>query len=201
MGATKVRLALVLAVLVTVVVLFATLPVTDYLISSSDWLQSQGFTGVVVVILTEALWITVCLPSTPIELLIGSTYGFGWGFVIDCIGKTSGCVCSFGIGRTVGREPVSHWLERSYSGRGHRLLKALSLIIATQGWRIVLPFRFAYIPMAIKNYGLSVCTLDWFTFTWTMLVSGTVMSATLVYTGSTARNLVELLKDGRGDTV
>ena len=196
---SKIRLALAFTALVLLVVLFYELPVTAWLIAASDWLKSQGVQGAIVVCLAEVIWIALCLPSTPIELLIGSTYGFGWGYVVDSIGKSTGCMCAFAIGRSVGREPVSRWLERSYAsggGRAHRLLRALDVAIATQGWRIVLPFQLAYVPIALKNYGLSVCELRWQTFAWTMLLAEAPMTAAAVYAGSTARSLMDLLDPG-----
>ena len=188
------RLACLLALVGAAVTTFMYVPVTEWLVALSRWLSAQGADGAIVLCAVEVVWIVLCLPSTPLEMLIGSTYGFGVGFVIDTVGKSTGCMCAFVLGRRVGRGPVAEWLAKTQGGRAVQLLRALDVAIATQGWRIVLPFQLAWVPIALKNYGLSLCNISTRTFGWTMLVAELPMTAAVVYAGSTARSLVDLLE-------
>jgi uncharacterized membrane protein YdjX (TVP38/TMEM64 family) len=188
------RLACLALVVIALAVFALHFPITEWLLQLSQWLRGQRAGGAVVLCAVEIAWIVLCLPSTPLELLIGSTYGFAAGFVVDTVGKSLGCMGAFALGRHIGRGPVASWLAKTQGGRAVQLLRALDVAIATQGWRIVLPFQAAWLPIALKNYGLSLCNLPARTFAWTMLVAELPMTALVVYAGSTARSLADLLE-------
>ena len=190
------RIAVGLLCLAALVVLFWLLPIAEWLVSVSVWLKTRGAGGAALVTLLYAPWLVVCLPSTPVELLIGSTYGFGWGVLMATIGKPAGCNASFALGRGAARGWVSSWLSRQQGGRVSRTLRALDVAIAAQGWRIVLPFQFAFVPVALKNYGLSICDCEWRVFAWTNFVAEFPSTLVFVYAGSAARNLADALEGG-----
>ena len=78
-----------------------------------------------------------------------------------------------------------------------RTLRALDRAVGQQGWRIVLPFQLAFIPVSLKNYGLSMvpgCSGD--LFAWTNFVAELPMTIVFVYAGSAARNLADVLSGG-----
>eukprot|EP00937_MAST-01D_sp_MAST-1D-sp2_P008091 g8091.t1 len=187
-------LAVALALLAVVL---SQLPVADALTSTSRWLKAQGAAGDVVVVLIFALWIVAFLPSSPYELVIAAMYGLGHALVLITAGKLMGCVAAFLLGRSCGRERVERWIaRRDRRGSGSDgtsaadILRALEAAVAARGWRLVLPFQFAYLPIAIKNYGLAVCSdVSLWLFTWTLLVGeapGTVATALVGESAGTA---------------
>ena len=51
------------------------------------------------------------IPSLPIDLAAGATYGPFWGAVYVLIGAEVGAIISFLIGRALGRDVLSRWLK------------------------------------------------------------------------------------------
>jgi len=52
------------------------------------------------------------IPSLPIDLAAGAAYGPFWGAIYVLIGAELGAIISFLIGRALGRDVVSRWLNR-----------------------------------------------------------------------------------------
>ncbi len=52
------------------------------------------------------------IPSLPLDLAAGATYGPFWGAVYVLIGAELGAIISFLIGRALGRDVLSRWLKR-----------------------------------------------------------------------------------------
>jgi uncharacterized membrane protein YdjX (TVP38/TMEM64 family) len=140
----------------TAVVLMLTLPVNDYLSNASDWIAAKGFVGGLVYFLVFSLWLIVCLPATPLQLVAGFTFNFGWGYVISLLASIVGASTSFAIGRAAGADMVRTWMLSCKCRRGLKLIDAIELAVEQQGWRIILLMQFAYIPAGVKNYGFTL---------------------------------------------
>ena len=50
-------------------------------------------------VLLVSVWIVCCVPSSPIEMLLGYVYGLLPGFILVYLGKVLGCGASYYIGR------------------------------------------------------------------------------------------------------
>jgi|EP01049_Picozoa_sp_SAG25_P003101 uncharacterized membrane protein YdjX (TVP38/TMEM64 family) len=51
---------------------------------------------------TFTLFLVLCAPSTPFELVAGFVYPFGWALVLNFVGKWAGSVACFLLGRRFG---------------------------------------------------------------------------------------------------
>jgi membrane protein YqaA with SNARE-associated domain len=202
--------------------LFKNLPMLDYLISASGWFETQGAAGAVLFVLGLMAWIVLFLPSTPVELLCAFTYGFWWSLPLNTLGKVCGGTSAFVLGRRLGGARV----QRRFAGV--RLLRALERAIArgggagttggagggaaaggsgggagsttpSSGRFVVLLIQCAFVPMWVKNYGLSVIrAVSAPLFAGTCFLAGFPFTVALGYVGSTARDLIGVLR-GEGE--
>lgn len=169
--------------------LFKYLPMLDYLVSTSDWVRTRGAAGAALFVCAMVTWIVLFLPSTPLELLCSFTYGFWWSLLLNTLGKVGGGTASFLVGRRLGHERVQERFAKV------RLLRAMEAAIARQGWFVVLLMQSAFVPMWVKNYGLSViAAINTRTFALTCFLAGFPYTVALGYVGSTARNLIGVLR-------
>jgi uncharacterized membrane protein YdjX (TVP38/TMEM64 family) len=91
------------------------------------------------------------LPTSFFEMAVGYSFGFHRALMITWVAKSIGGVLSFMLGRTLLRDHVSKLLQES------PLARALTTTINDKSLIIITLVRVAYIPMAVKNYGLSIC--------------------------------------------
>lgn len=91
----------------------------------------------------------VCIPLTPFEILTGFCFGIPLGIVLDICGRILGAVLSFLIARFL----ASRGLD-CRNVTGHAVLKGVGRAVEDQGFRFLVLFNLAYVPVAVKNYGL-----------------------------------------------
>jgi len=91
----------------------------------------------------------VCIPLTPFEILTGFCFGIPLGIVLDIFGRIVGAMLSFLIARALS----SHGLDCRHI-TGNAVLKGVGRAVDEQGFRFLVLFNLAYVPVAVKNYGL-----------------------------------------------
>ncbi|KAF0718941.1 Aste57867_1375 [Aphanomyces stellatus] len=164
-----------------------------------EWVRANKIVGGVVYIIVFASCIVACLPATMFELAAGYLFGFAWGWVLATTGKTLGSVVSFALGRYY----LQGWVHKMMS-RGPPIFRALAQLISKNElkWKIVILTRIAWMPIAIKNYGLSVLPVSFALFFWPMLIVGAVFTAISVYLGQTITHMSHLVAgDSGGSTL
>eukprot|EP00668_Euglena_longa_P003344 GGOE01003917.1.p1 GENE.GGOE01003917.1~~GGOE01003917.1.p1 ORF type:complete len:276 (+),score=74.96 GGOE01003917.1:39-830(+) len=97
------------------------------------------------------LWAVCLLPTSVFEMAVGYSFGFQRAVFITWAGKTTGGIVAFVLGRTLLRDSTSALMQ------SHPLARALKAEMTDKMLMLVFLVRVAYIPMAVKNYGLSVC--------------------------------------------
>ena len=95
------------------------------------------------------LWVLCMLPTTGFELMLGFTYGVGWGFAVSLIAKSTGSIIMFLVARRFLKERATNMVAK------HRVLNRLHAAAGANGFKVALMVRLAYIPLAVKNIGLS----------------------------------------------
>lgn len=133
------------------------------------------------------VWILSFLPLTPLEVSLGFLFGFKMGYVVVFLGKVLGCSASFGLGRTLARD----WAQKQFGK--HELLRAIDLAVAKKPYKICFIVRLAYIPIALKNWGLAVVSVSPANFFVSLFVVELFNSSILVTVGSTAKDLGALI--------
>merc|ERR1711920_848711 len=139
-------------------------------------------------VIVVALWIISFVPLTPLELTLGYLFGVGPSYVVVYLGKVLGCSAAFVLGRTVCRDWAHTQLGR------HELLQAIALAVSERPFRICVIVRLAYIPIALKNYGLAVLPVRTSDYVGSLIAVEFVMSLVLVTVGSTAKDLGAMLR-------
>ncbi|ETV66904.1 hypothetical protein, variant 1 [Aphanomyces astaci] len=117
------------------------------------WVQNHPVVGGGAYVVVFAMAVVACLPASVFELAAGYIFGFGWGWVIAASGKTLGSVISFALGRYY----LQGWVHKMLR-RGPPLFRALAQLTSRNElkWKIVILTRIAWMPIGIKNYGLSI---------------------------------------------
>ena len=195
--ARRVGCLLATLVVAAMFIVFRTNSLPSVLLRASVWLRSAGITGAILVCASFSVWIILCVPSTPFELAVASVYGFRLGCAVVAVGKVLGCISAFHIGRRLGLRYVSRWLEgaQGESISAASLVRALDTAVRVKGWRIILPLQLAYVPIAVKNYGLSLCSgVSSWLFFWTFVLGEMPATVATVYAGSTMPDVLQLLR-------
>lgn len=124
----------------------------------------------------------VCLPITPIEIFTGFCFGVRLGLVVDLIARLSGATLSFNIARLL-----------LYAGvdfapmNGQAVLQGVGRAVQEHGLRFLVLFNLAYVPVAIKNYGLGfVPEVPITKFLLAILITEVPMGTIWSYAGSVA---------------
>lgn len=164
--------------------------VREVVIRASDREPAAVAVGLVVCI---ALFITVLIPSTPIELVVAYIYGLGRGFALVYTGKVIGCLASYVLGRSGCRGLRARILKR------HRLLRALALAVNREPWRICLLARAAYIPIAIKNYGFAALSAPPLPYVVTLLLVEMYNTFEMVFIGVSVQRVGDVAAESDGD--
>lgn len=143
-------LIVILGVLIVLdVVLGLHAQVLSALISSLAFFGTKSLEACLVYVSIYVLVSLICLPLTPFEIFTGFCFGFPFGILLDMVGRMSGAAISFGIARALARKGLDCPFLK-----GHAVLRGIGQAVEEQGLRFLLLFNLAYVPVAVKNYGL-----------------------------------------------
>jgi len=181
-----------LCLLVAIILLaFSTLEVKPLLhsliLTAQEWKVEQPLATAVFSVLLVVAWILSFLPLTALEVSIGFLFGVRVGYIVVYLGKVIGCMLSFVLGRTVAHD----WAQRQFGK--HELLRAVDLAVAREPYKFCFIVRLAYIPIALKNFGLAVLSVEAQVFMASLVSVELFNSAVLVTVGSTAKDLGDLI--------
>ena len=138
-------------------------------------------------IIFVGLWVAACLPITLLEVAPGAIFGFRWGMICAICGKNLGNYICFVVGRFLARDYV-----RSVMLRKYRVLRAIDRMLARDGFKVVLMVRLAYLPMPLKNYGLSVLDVSFIHYAAAALLTGLPFAVMWVTIGTKIANVQDL---------
>jgi len=116
--------------------------------------EHQGNTGLVIYIIAFALWEGLGLTTAPIESMAGMVFGFRRAIVPNFVGKFSGALLAFGIGRVFLYDRVKAKL------RDNEVMGLVEQSIQEKPVRMTLLMRFFPFPELVKNLALAVMPLS-----------------------------------------
>ena len=122
-----------------------------------EWLRDKGSLGMLIYLLSFTLYLVVCGPSTPLELVGGFVYPLAWAVLLNGLAKLCGSVLCFLIARRFGacaRQLMSGGSGAAAGGSLPPALKLIDSMLVTHEFRALLLFRFAVLPFSVENYGL-----------------------------------------------
>lgn len=165
---------------------------TSVMHSVLEWFQHHRDLGAWVFLPFEAVWVIILLPTTPIELACGFIFGWKLGFVLDFVGKLTGCIIAF----SAGRQCKGRVTRAEVLGESVRIVHALDQVFVAdprRGTRLLLLLQLAFLPVALKNYGLALTSVPTWVFAWTTAVGEVPGTLALVYSGASASKLIDTL--------
>lgn len=166
----KVIIPVFISALVAILVLkrndIAAFNLREELATRLDTLASLGTPGIVIYTVAFMLWELTVGVTTPVETAAGMAFGLKNGIMANAIGKTSGAVLAFLIGRYVLKGFVQKTLE------GNELMELVQDSIAKNPIRVALIWRFSFLPEQIKNFGLAVLPVKTWQFISAVLMHG-----------------------------
>lgn len=148
---TAVTIAIALAAIVALVLLFRALPVADWLTRFQGWVHDLGFAGYILYALVYAACCVLFVPASILTLGAGALYGLRTGVGVVLVGATLGATLSFLLARTLLRRRIEAMTE------GNARFRALDRAIGKEGAKIVFLVRLAPIfPFTYINYAFGL---------------------------------------------
>ena len=146
-----VKIAVALAFVAGIALLYHFLPIRDWLESFKTYVQTLGPAGYVLYVAAYVVCCVFLIPAIALTLGAGAIYGVVTGTIIVVIGATLGATAAFLLARTVLRQRV----ERMTSSNAK--FRALDGAIAHEGAKIVFLVRLAPIfPFTWSNYAFGL---------------------------------------------
>lgn len=141
-----------------------------------------------------SVWVVLCLPTSPIELLPGFLFGLRLGAACSVLGKLLGSALAMGLGRYVFKAPTERYIYSRFPK-----IRKLGVAVEREGFPLLLFIRGMWAPIAFKNYGLAVTNVS----IPMVLLAGTITSVphslAFAYMGTKLGSLVDV--KGRDQSV
>jgi len=131
-----------------------------------DALASLGTPGLIFYTFFFMLWEITFGMTTPVETAAGMAFGLKNGIIANAIGKTSGALCAFLLGRSVLSDYSTKKLE------GNEFMDLVRDSITKNPIRVALIWRFSFLPEFVKNFGLAVLPVKTWQFFTAVLLHG-----------------------------
>ena len=146
----------------------------QFLNQNLEKLSSLGPLGLALYALGLLLWEMTIGVTTPVETAAGMAFGFTRGAIANGIGKMSGALLAFALGRFILRDFVLSKLQ------GNEYLDLIERSIQKGPIRVALIWRLSPLPEFIKNFGLAVLPLKMSHFAIAVVLHG--LPFTLLWT-------------------
>mmetsp|Transcript_10249 Transcript_10249/g.15403 ORF Transcript_10249/g.15403 Transcript_10249/m.15403 type:complete len:196 (+) Transcript_10249:1083-1670(+) len=150
----------------------------------------MGTKGIVLYVFAFMAWELIVGVTTPVETAAGMAFGMKNGVIANAIGKTSGAILAFLLGRFVLRDYVTMKLK------DNEYMDLVKDSIAKRPVRVALVWRFSPLPEQIKNFGLAILPVKTWQFTVAVLSHGFPFTLLWTFMGNEMGLLVKGLVDG-----
>jgi len=124
-------------------------PLSAWVMSTRDWFQSAGTTGMLIFLAALVALIVIGVPETPFAMLAGAAYGFGWGALVFCAGGFIGALLCFALARGFLKPRLRAFVH------ARRELLAIETAIVHRGLKFVLLARLLPINGTLLSYALA----------------------------------------------
>lgn len=173
-----------LLVIGSLVIVFTTFPIAEWLKTQLDEIKNLGFTGYIWFILLYIVATVAGFPASILTLGAGAVFGILTGSILVVIGATLGATSAFLVGRYLARSVVSKRVE------GNARFRAVDEAVGREGFKIVLLTRLSPVfPFVLLNYAYGITKVklsDYFIASLIGMIPGTVL---FVYLGSLATSI------------
>ncbi|MEW6271109.1 MAG: TVP38/TMEM64 family protein [Thermodesulfobacteriota bacterium] len=171
----------VLLVVAVLALLFATLPVADWLRQFQGWVRGLGPSGYLLYAVVYAACVVLFVPASILTLGAGAIYGVTVGVGVVLAGATVGATLAFLLARTLLRARVERMTE------GNARFRALDRAIAKEGAKIVFLVRLAPVfPFTYINYAFGLTGVPTGSYVLASVIGMIPGTFAYVYLGSAA---------------
>jgi len=174
--------------LTTAVLLLSLLPVHQYLVATSSWVESHLVLGTLAFVLVFWVAVPLCLPSTALEMVAGSLFGVPHGLLVITVGKTGGSTLAFLLGRSMGKEVIGGYLRTKFP-----TFRAFSEVLNSPSWKPVLLYQLSSIPNVVKIYSLAITQVSVARFAVSSAVGNVPHAVLWAYIGEQATDIAAIL--------
>jgi uncharacterized membrane protein YdjX (TVP38/TMEM64 family) len=152
------------------------------------FIQKQGIMGNFYYVIILTIGTVICIPTTFLELASGFIFGFWISCIVSLIGKCLGSLLSFLLGRRI----FKSYLRENVMAR-YPIIQAMEESIIEKPMTVIFLTRIAFIPMAVKNYGISIIrSVPLGKFTLCTVVGSIPFTLVWSYFGSASEGLIAL---------
>ena len=165
-------------VVAALVVLWSTLPMTDYVRAAVDYIDESGPVGAVVFYVLYVIFSLIGIPRTLLNISAGFLFNFPLAITTVLMAAGTAYSLTFLIARTVARD----WVEKRIAGLPN--VKCLIDMVNEEGFKVVFLIRLnPFIPAVIKGYGLGTTRIPFRTYLSASLLGFLPLALTHVYLG------------------
>ncbi|MGI8738919.1 MAG: TVP38/TMEM64 family protein [Gammaproteobacteria bacterium] len=126
------------------------LPVSEWLKSFNQWIESLGVWGYVIFAAVYIVATVLLAPGSPLTIAAGLVFS-GWGFPLVVIAATVGAARAFLVARYLARARVERMTENRPK------FKAVDQAVTEDGWKVVMLLRLSpVVPFNLQNYFFGV---------------------------------------------
>uniref|UniRef100_K3X9T3 VTT domain-containing protein n=1 Tax=Globisporangium ultimum (strain ATCC 200006 / CBS 805.95 / DAOM BR144) TaxID=431595 RepID=K3X9T3_GLOUD len=183
--------------LVIVVVLIALLQkfvkIKTYLDDIKTWIEAHKVPGTIIIPLL--IWATLpfCFPCSLFEIAAGSLFGIPIGVVVSVVGKTSGGVTAFLLGRHFLKQHIGAYLQNNF-----RAFQVVGEVLQSRDWKPLLLVQLSGLPNAVKCYGLAIMNISIWRYLVTAIVGGIPHSLVWTFIGKQTQDILASTASGSG---
>lgn len=166
------------------------------LVATLSSLSSLGWPGRVGYIIGLSLWTMLCLPTTPVELAAGYSFGVGASAGMSAFGKTIGSIAALLVGRRLLKPLITRWFV-AYQKTNGPLHRHLLRELQENPIQTMSTLRAAPLPTPFKIYGLSLFPVELVplsTYACIALTFNSLWSLVWSLAGSSASSLQEAME-------
>ncbi|MDQ3340817.1 MAG: TVP38/TMEM64 family protein [Myxococcota bacterium] len=145
------RLAIGIAVVAALVVLWLLLPIREWVIAFVEWIRDRGPWAAAIFGITYVVGAVLLVPGSALTIGAGFIYGVVGGSIVVVLASNASALISFLVARRFGR----HWVAKRVEG--NKKFEALDRAISRAGFKITLLVRLSPIfPYSLLNYALGL---------------------------------------------
>ncbi|KAF1325403.1 Membrane protein, partial [Globisporangium splendens] len=178
-------------VVVLIVLLQKFVKTKTYLDDIKSWIEAHKVPGTTTIPLL--IWATLpfCFPCSLFEIAAGSLFGIPIGVVVSVIGKASGGVTAFFVGRHFLKQHIGVYLQNNF-----RAFQVVGGVLQSRDWRPLLLVQLSRLPNAVKCYGLAIMDISLWRFFVTAIVGGIPHSLVWTFIGKQTQDILASTASG-----
>ena len=154
------------------------LPVSEWLKSFNQWIESLGVWGYVIFAAVYIIATVLLAPGSPLTIAAGLAFS-GWAFPLIVVAATIGAGLAFLVARHLARARVQRMIEQ------RPRFKAVDQAVTENGWKVVMLLRLSpVVPFNLQNYFFGVTDIKFWHYVAATFVGIMPGTALYVYLGA-----------------